>query len=122
MAKKPRGVYTDAGLTDKVADFSYQNDALAQMIVDAWTNAAFYNSLIDPPTATRVSNAKAALEARGIYLMHPIVLKEEEYENGWPLHDANGVIFVLPKRTRATAGKPLLETAKLLMACTPNGI
>ena len=35
--KKPRGIYADSGLTDKVADFSYQSDALAEMIVDAWS-------------------------------------------------------------------------------------
>ena len=38
--------------------------------------------------------------------------------------DADGVVFVLPNGTRAdtTAGHSLLEVAKLLMACIPNGI
>ena len=39
--KKPRGIYADSGLTDKVADFSYQSDALAKMIVRAWTDPLF---------------------------------------------------------------------------------
>ena len=32
------------------------------------------------------------------------------------------VVFVLPNKERADLAKPLLEAAKLLMACTPNGI
>ena len=42
---KKRGIYADpagtaiANLQDKVADFSYQNDTLAQLIVDMWTGA-----------------------------------------------------------------------------------
>ena len=35
------------------------------------------------------------------------------------------VVFVLPNKTRVGSGSSapqLLETAKLLMACTPNGI
>ena len=41
--KKKRGIYADpAGtskedLEDKVADFSYQNDVLAQLIVEMWS-------------------------------------------------------------------------------------
>jgi hypothetical protein len=38
------------------------------------------------------------------------------------MNDPHGVVFVLPDSARADTAKPLLETAKLLMACTPNGI
>src|ERR1700761_9401643 len=40
---KKRGIYADpsgtlvGNLQDKVADFTYQNDVLAQLIVDTWT-------------------------------------------------------------------------------------
>lgn len=37
---------------------------------------------------------------------------------------SDGIVFVLPRTTRPTTagGPPLLETAKMLMAITPNGI
>jgi hypothetical protein len=137
--KKKRGIYADApntlkkDLEDKVADFSYQNDVLAQWIVDIWTGPA-NNPLIAPATTIveyqqRSSYAKAALLARGIYLEKPIVITEDEYDEGFSLEDAGlgakiGVVFVLPRKERPTTfgGPPLLETAKMLMAITPNGI
>jgi hypothetical protein len=117
-----------------VADFSYQSDALAQLIVDMWTGA--HSNLLKAPAVTdygaRSTNAKAAFAARGIYLKQPIVITEDEYEDGFSLADAGltvdeGVVFVLPRDRRATGattsgGPPLLETAKMLMAVTPNGI
>ncbi|WP_028351238.1 hypothetical protein [Bradyrhizobium murdochi] len=131
---KKRGIYADPGLTDKVADFSYQNDVLAQLIVDIWTSPSPH-PLITPTGPgtqpldylTRSGAAKAALAARGIYLASPIVITEEEYEDGFSLASAslspaNGVVLVVPRYARATAGQPLLETAKMLMAVTPNGI
>jgi hypothetical protein len=131
---KKRGIYADPGLTDKVADFSYQNDVLAQLIVDIWTGPAS-NPLISPtgpgtqPSEylARSGAAKTALEDRGIYLTSPIVITEDEYENGFSLASAalsvnDGIVLVVPRSTRATPGKPLLETAKMLMAVTPNGI
>lgn len=139
--KQKRGVYADAAgtakddLEDKVADFSYQNDVLAQWIVDIWTGPA-NNPLITPSTGTismaqyiaRSTAAKTALAARGIYLEKPIVITEDEYDAGFSLADAGlaqdtGVVFVVPRPTRPTlTGPPLLETAKMLMAITPNGI
>ena len=144
MAKKKRGVYQDpqgvANIEDKVADYSYSSDALAQLIVDMW--AGHHTDLLKAPAITdygpRSLNAKAALAARGIYLEKPIVITETEYEEGFKLADAGllgpppgnenlGVVFVLPRPSRATLGTPpppapLLETAKMLMAITPNGI
>jgi hypothetical protein len=126
VASKKRGIFADAGLTDRVADFSYQSDALAQMIVEAWADPSFQNQLTQGSQATRESNAKAALEARGIFLQSPIVITEAEYEGGYHVPDPNkGVVLVLPNQPRTEtppAHQSLLETAKLLMACTPNGI
>jgi hypothetical protein len=129
-APKKRGIYADSGLTDKVADYSYQNDVLAQLIVEMWSGA--YPGLIAPATTTaqylaRSFAAKGVLEDRGIYLAVPIVITETEYEDGFSLQGAGlspdtGVVFVLPRPARATTGAPLLETAKMLMAITPNGI
>jgi hypothetical protein len=45
-----------------------------------------------------------------------------EHDNDHEMVEDNEVVFVLPKETRAFNGGLLLETAKLLMACTPNGI
>jgi len=131
---KKRGIYADPSLTDKVADFSYQNDVLAQLIVDIWTSPVPH-PLITPTGPgtqpsdylTRSGSAQTALATRGIYLARPIVITEDEYEDGFSLASAglsptNGVVLVVPRYARATAGQPLLETAKMLMAVTPNGI
>jgi hypothetical protein len=140
-SKKPRGIFADPtgtakmSLQDKVADFSYQNDILAQLMVDMWTG--LHAELITPSGSgttmpqyqTRSANAKAALAARGLYLEQPIIITEDEYDDGFLLADAGlavekGVVFVLPRNTRPTTygSPPLLETAKMLMAITPNGI
>jgi hypothetical protein len=141
MARKRRGIYADpagtarANLEDKVADFSYESDALAQLIVEMWLGQ--HTNLTTPsgPGTThaqyraREAAAKAVLAERGIYLDHPIVILEDEYDDGFHLADAglsptDGVVFVLPRDSRPTTGgpPPLLETAKMLMAITPNGI
>jgi hypothetical protein len=136
VARKKRGIYADpAGtvrpnLEDKVADFSYQNDSLADLIVECWTVGATLTNLTTGSGAARSNAAKAALAARGIYLDHPIVITEDEYEDGFHLEGVGlpadkGLVFVVPRKARATITtppKPLLETAKMLMAITPNGI
>jgi hypothetical protein len=114
--KKPRGIYADSGLTDKVADFSYQSDALAEMIVRAWTDATYLANIKTP------SGAQAELTARGFSLQNPIVIEESTYVAGYHAATPNAVVFVIPDPGRITTGRPLLETAKLLMAVTPNGI
>jgi hypothetical protein len=140
------GATNDDNLVDKVADFSYSSDALAQLIVDLWLGN--YGNLIAPsgPGTTqaqyqaRSAAAKAVLAARGIYLEQPIVVTEAEYDRGFSLEDAglytppppaaptfiSGVVFVVPDQRRATTTvltpPSLLETAKMLMAITPNGI
>ena len=104
---------------EKVADFSYQSDELAQMIVDAWTSEEFKEKLLDK------RNAKDLLAERGIFLSSPHVITEDEYNKGHQCDDPNEVVFVLPNKPRIGTpgeGGNLLETAKLLMACVPNGI
>lgn len=125
MAKHTGGVFLDTNKQDRVADFSYQSDSLAQMVVEAWTDQHFQAWLLTRQADGSSPNAKASLDGRGIYLSNPVVITEAEYYQGYHMPDPNGVVFVLPNEPRT--GTPpqhrsLLETARLLMACTPNGI
>jgi hypothetical protein len=134
VASKKRGIYADpagtakAALDDKVADFSYQNDSLADLIVQCWNPGNTLARLTTGSDVSRAAAAKEELEARGIYLKFPFVVTEDEYEDGFHLEDHGlpadkGVVFVVPRKDRATVpAATLLETAKMLMAITPNGI
>ena len=105
---------------ERAADFSYQNEDIAQLIVDAWTNQNFRNKLLNNPQF-----AKSELANRDIYLKAPYVITEAQYNNGFTMPNPEGVVFVLPDPPRTDTprqGHTLLETPKLLMACTPNGI
>lgn len=127
------GIFKDAQAkqNDKgVAIFSYApNDSLAQMIVDAWVDNAFQTQLTDRNAAGAATDmaksvARSSLAARGIYLKSVVVITENEYNNGHVLNDADEVALVLPNLSRVTPrpGQSLLDTARLLMAATPNGI
>ncbi len=109
----------------KVADFAYQNDSLAQLIVEAWNNQQFQTKLTQGPYPARSAEAKRVLADRGIYMSEPIVITEKEYDDGFVWDPQEGVVLVLPNKSRTTvtpANQSLVETAKLLMACVPNGI
>lgn len=112
-------------------DFSYTpNDNLAQMIVDAWVDKDYRDSLLQREknkitvTTAAARLARVSLAERGIYLERAVVITEEEYDNDYTAQAANEVVFVLPNHQRVTPrpGQSLLETARLLMAATPNGI
>jgi len=123
---RPKQNAADPDLT--VADFSFQSDSLAQMIVDAWLDNNFKNQLLTKAADGTSPNAKSALAARGIYLDDPVVITETDYNNGYYKHDDDEVVFVLPNASRVVStgsvppGQSLLETARFLMACVPNGI
>jgi hypothetical protein len=118
----PRGIFRDAGKKDQVADFSMApNDSLAQMIVDAWVNEDFRNLLLDH------ANAKAMFATRGFYWngtkKRPVVISEDDYDKGYTRKHDDQIVFVLPNHDgTCPPGDNLLDTAKLLMAATPNGI
>jgi hypothetical protein len=118
----PQGIFRDSALTDQVADFTYApNDSLAQMIVDAWVDKDFRDLLLDP------ANAKAIFATRGFYwngtTKRPVVITENSYNAGYAHNHANEIVFVLPNHNgTCPPGQNLLDTAKLLMAATPNGI
>jgi hypothetical protein len=129
--KTKKGIYkpTQSGVApsdteQRIAEFSYQNDALADLIVKAWGDQGFNNQLTQGSTSARSTAAKQALDDRGIHMKEPVVITENEYYAGYTMSSNDGVVFVLPNGTRAdsTGGHSLLEVAKLLMACTPNGI
>jgi hypothetical protein len=125
-----KGVGTDPDI--KVADFSYQNDDIAkEIIVKAWSDPVFLGTLLGDQThvqspaeiTARITAAVTALSAlpnKPVTLKSAIVLTEAEYHEGWDVDDPDQVVLVLPNRARATGN--LLETAKMLMACVPNGI
>jgi hypothetical protein len=129
--KKPvrdrHGRRTGDSLTMPV--FSYApNDGLANLIVNAWTNQSFRDALLEresddkTPTASAVQLATAAVNGAGFNLQRAVVISEVEHDNDYEMIEDNEVVFVLPDENRAFNGGLLLETAKLLMACTPNGI
>jgi hypothetical protein len=91
----------------------------------AWSNKPFRDSLTSQTSGepARSKAAQDALDERGIHMSKPVVITETEYYEGYTMTDPDGVVFVLPNGSRANAaGGSLLEAAKLLMACTPNGI
>ena len=130
--KKGKQPNVDADI--KVADFSYQNDDIAkEIIVKAWSDPVFLATLLGDQTPNHVQQpaeitaritaavtALSALPNKPVTLKSAIVLTEAEYNEGWDVDDQDQVVFVLPRRERATGN--LLETAKMLMACVPNRI
>jgi hypothetical protein len=113
----------------RAPDFSYHpNDSLAQMIVDAWVDKDFRDQLLERQ-ASKVTDeaarlAKTSLMGRGLYLQRAVVISEDEYNNGYQMGEPNEVVFVLPDHdlVEPRPGQSLLDTARLLMASTPNGI
>jgi hypothetical protein len=118
----PQGIFKDAALTDQVADVSYYpNDSLAQMIVDAWVDKDFKKMLLHH------GNAKALFATRGFYWNNtakkPVVISEDDYNKGYKRQHDDEVVFVLPNHDgTCPPGQTLLDSARLLMAVTPNGI
>jgi hypothetical protein len=94
------------------------NDTLAQMIVDSWVDTNFRDGLLK-----NRQSVKSLLAARGFYLQNPVMIEEEAYYQNYEMQDDNEVVFVLPQQPgNCPPGQSLLETARLLMAITPNGI
>jgi hypothetical protein len=117
------GIFKDALLKEQIADFSYcPNDSLAQLIVDAWTDPSFATLLTTP------GNAKTLFATRGFYwngtVKTPVVITEQQYDQGYVVSDPDhDIVFVLPQHDgTCPPSQNLLDTARLLMAATPNGI
>jgi hypothetical protein len=94
----------------------YPNDALAAVIVQAWSDPGFKARLLSGADLSNKSSTRTALEEMGISLTDVVVLSQGEYEEYTP---AKGqVVFVLPD----AIGKPSMETARIAMASTVAGI
>jgi hypothetical protein len=110
--------------------FSYPpSDALGDIIVRAWSDNSFYSNLMQrdgtgAPTPNAVTAATAAINDAGFDVQRAVVISEQEHDGDYKMRAENEVVFVLPDKDRAKAmpQHSLLATAKLLMACTPNGI
>ena len=101
-------------------------DALAKMVVDAWANPG---NLLDRdpqthlPTAGAVKDATARVKEAGYDLERAVVITEAEHDSDYVMQSDNEIVFVLPNKNRiASPPTNLLDTAKLLMGCTPNGV
>lgn len=131
IKRRPKGAAAAASDV-AVPTFSFApNDSLAQLIVDAWVDDNLREKLLKRDkghvTAENVEFAKLALAARGLYLTRAVVISEAEHDRDYiiePGHEDDEVVLVLPNLDRVTPrpGQSLLDTARFLMSCTPNGI
>jgi hypothetical protein len=118
---------------------------LANMIIDAWNNVPFTftppgggpitvplgATLVERdanllPTVRARQTALARVQQAGFAnLTGAVVITEEEHDRNYVMQSGSEIVFVLPDQNRVTltpTGPTLLDTAKLLLACTPNGI
>lgn len=119
-----------AGAVDiTMPTLSYPDTDLPRVIVAVWNNQG--NILARDvgtgrPTPDAVAEATALINSEtGMNLKRAVIITEQEHDNDYTTPDPDEVVFVLPNRTRVGAAATqyqLLESAKLLMACTPNGI
>jgi hypothetical protein len=113
-------------------DFNYvPTDQLAGVVIKAWKDENVRQVLLDRNgvfvTPKAADKAKELLTDAGYFLTRTVVITEDEYDNDYHAQAPDEVVFVLPNVTRVSGLKDhsdaqLLETAKLLMAATPNGI
>lgn len=101
-------------------------DGLAQLIIDAWDNPGHLLER-DPktklPTKRAVLEATARVKKAGYDLDRAVVITEAEHDNDYVMQSDSEIVFVLPNNNRVAApATNLLDTAKLLMGCTPNGV
>ena len=107
--------------------FSFEpTDGLAKMIVDAWANPGHLlerDAHTQLPTQRAVHEATTRIKQAGFDLERAVVITEAEHDSDYVMQSDNEIVFVLPNKSRvATPPTNLLDTAKLLMGCTPNGI
>jgi len=101
-------------------------DRLAQLIIDAWANPGHLLER-DPkthlPTPRAVKEATTRVKGAGYDLNRAVVITEAEHDSDYVMQSDDEIVFVLPNKNRVTTpAANLLDTAKLLMGCTPNGI
>jgi hypothetical protein len=76
------------------------------------------------PSTLAQQTATARANAAGFQLTRAVVTTEAEHDNDYVMQSDNEIVLVLPDKRRAAnvPGPTLVDTAKFLMACTPNGI
>jgi hypothetical protein len=125
----PAKVAPPPGTVDiTLPSLSYPDTDLPRVIVEVWNNPRHIldRDGANQPTPDAVADATALINSEtGMNLTRAVIITEEEHDNDYTTLDENEIVFVLPKRERVAADATqyqLLESAKLLMACTPNGI
>ena len=133
---KPGGIKRKKGTSDDITvpEFAMPPDAvpgIAQVIVDIWQQTKPNLDKImernhGEATPTAVKQATDAINAAAptFKLKQVVIISEAEHDDGYTA-EKDDVVFVLPNKERVadiTSSASLLNTAKLLMACTPNGI
>ncbi len=128
VKKGKHGTETDV----TIPAFSYDPSKLAPVIVSIWsdtnpTPAVLERDAKGRPTTAAINAAKGLINtsATNFKLARPVVITEDEHDDDYTMSDPDEIVFVLPNKPRVANGAnatELLETAKLLMACTPNGI
>ena len=134
----PGGIKKKKGsLEMTVPEFAMPPDAvpgIAQVIGNAWQGDASLSNILERvtsgptkgvATALAVQQATAAINAAApkFNLKRAVIISEDEHDAGCTMEFEDDVVFVLPRKTRVDlTGANLLQSAKLLMACTPNGI
>jgi hypothetical protein len=137
---QPGGIHRKRGAVDiTIPDFQLDPDAvpgIAQVIVNKWLGDASLANILErdttPGSATKgMATARAVQQATDAInkaaphynFLRCVIISEEEHDNGYTMETENDLVFVLPNQGRINpAGADLLSSAKLLMACTPNGI
>jgi hypothetical protein len=125
---KGKRPHSNVALEETVPVFSYDPAKLAPVIVSLWTNPlrVFERDANGNPTTNAVKDATDLINGAGFDLVRAVIISEEEHDNHFTMQEDNEVVFVLPNKNRfktpVASGHNLLDTAKLLMACTPNGI
>jgi hypothetical protein len=114
---------TTMDVTQPVFSFP-PTDALAQVVLDVWANPGhILDRQNGRPTQQAVMEATQKIQAAGFDLDRAVIITEEEHDDDYTMENDREVVFVLPRRNRLINNPThLLDTAKLLMACTPNGI
>ena len=107
---------------------SYPDTDLPKVIVQVWTSPGniLKRENGGVPTQAAVTEATDLINSEtGMKLKRAVIITEEEHDSDYIMQDDDEVVFVLPNPSRIAANasqNQLLESAKLLMACTPNGI
>ena len=135
--RPPGGIKRNRGADDiTTPDFQLAPDAIpgiADAIVKIWTGAAGTDKIMERtnPGPNGVATQAARDQATALInaaapkynFLRCVIISESEHDRGYRMENENDVVFVLPNPGRINpAGGNLLNSAKLLMACTPNGI